>query len=79
MNRRHALAVYLTEAEAQVERGNALVMKQRNKVVQLSRDQRDTTSAIVVLGYLERELARHVADRDRLIDELAGLGPRRIA
>lgn len=79
MNRRHALVVYLAEAEAQVERGNALVMKQRNKVVQLSRDQHDTTSAIVVLGYLERELARNVADRDRLIDELAGLGPRRIA
>jgi len=79
MNRRHVLAVYLAEAEAQVERGKALVMKQRNKLFQLSRDQRDTTSAVVVLGYLERELARHVADRDRLTDELVGLGPRRIA
>jgi len=79
MNRRHVLAVYLAEAEAQVERGSALVMKQRNKVVLLGREQRDTTSAVVVLGYLERELARHVADRERLADELAGLGPRRIA
>jgi len=79
MNRRNVLAVYLAEAEAQVERGSALVMKQRNKVVLLGREQRDTTSAVVVLGYLERELARHVADRERLADELAGLGPRRIA
>jgi hypothetical protein len=79
MDRRHVLAVFLAEAEAQVERGNALVMKQRNQVLQLDRARRDTTSAVVVLGYLERELARHVADRDRLIDELAGLGPRRIA
>jgi len=79
MNRRHVLAVYLAEAAAQVERGNALVLQQRNRILQLTRDQRDTTSAAVVLGYLERELARHVADRDQLTDEIAGLGPRRIA
>ena len=79
MNRRNVLSVYLAEAEAQAERSNLLVINQRNKVLQLTREQRDTTSAAVVLGYLERMLAQHVAERERLTDELAELGPRRIA
>src|SRR5690349_9222483 len=65
MNRRHALAVYLAEAEAQVERSKLLVMKQRSKIRHLGLEQRDTTSAVVVLGYLERQLSQHTADRDR--------------
>ena len=79
MNPRHALAVYLAEADAQVERGKLLVMKQRDKIRQLNLEKRDTTAAIVVLGYLERQVAEHTADRERLTDELVDLGPRSIA
>jgi hypothetical protein len=79
MNRRAALTVYLVEAEEQVERTALLVMRHRDLMRQLGHAGQETTAAAAVLNHLEQLQAQHLAERDRLRDQLTELGPRRVA
>ena len=59
------------DAELRVQRGQTRFDRQRNAVAALERADRDTTTAKRFLKVLEKALAIHVADRDRLTKRLA--------
>jgi hypothetical protein len=62
----------LEDAEMRVQRGQRRLDRQRESVAALERaDQQDTTTAKRLLKILEKALAIHVADRDRLTKRLA--------
>jgi hypothetical protein len=56
----------LEDAEMRVQRGQSRLNRQREAVAALERADRDATLAKRALKILEKALAVHVADRDRL-------------
>ena len=62
---------HLRQARDHVASGEKLVEKQRAIVAKLAADGHRTDTARRLLGQLEEVQAMHIADRDRLIDELA--------
>jgi hypothetical protein len=68
---RQTIVDQLTEAERHVNEAMMHVAEQRGLVARLERNGYDTTNSREVLTVFEECLARHIADRDRLITELA--------
>jgi hypothetical protein len=60
----------IEDAEMRVQRGQRRLDRQREAVAALQRADRDATMAQRVLKILEKALAVHVADRDRLTKRL---------
>jgi hypothetical protein len=56
----------LEDAEMRVQRGQRHLDRQREAVAVLERADRDATMAKRLLKILEKALAVHIADRDRL-------------
>ena len=61
----------LEDAEMRVQRGQRRLDRQRESVAALERADQDATMAKRLLKILEKALAIHVADRDRLTKRLA--------
>jgi hypothetical protein len=61
----------LEDAEMRVQRGQRRLDRQREAVAALERADRDATMAKRVLKIVEKALAVHIADRDRLTKQLA--------
>jgi chaperonin cofactor prefoldin len=62
------------DAEMRVQRAQRRLERQREAVAALERIDRDAKMAKRVLKILEKALAIHVADRDRLAKQLADRG-----
>ena len=60
----------LVEAERHVEQGKELVRKQCEIIEQLKRDGHDSSVASDVLHTLEQSQMIHIADRDRIREQL---------
>lgn len=65
---------HLAIAERHVASGNRVVTRQRRLVSKLEADGHDTREAQALLARFEDLQALHIADRDRLIDELKSSG-----
>jgi hypothetical protein len=74
MDRRAMIEDRLAMAERHVTAGERCVAEQRARVAALERDGHDTTEPLLLLGQFQEVQELHVADRDRLRNELAGLG-----
>ena len=74
MARRMTLKEHLEDAELRVERAQRRLDRQRDAVAALERADREAAKAKRYLGILEKALAIHVADRDRLTKQLADRG-----
>jgi uncharacterized coiled-coil protein SlyX len=61
----------LAQAEMRISEGEVHVARQRDIVAELANDGDDLKSAQTLLAQLEKMLANHVADRDRIRAELA--------
>jgi hypothetical protein len=61
----------LEDAELRVQRGQRNIDRQREVVSALERGDQDATIAKALLKIFEKANEIHVADRDRLINELA--------
>ena len=72
--KRALLQRHLEEAESRIQRGQRNVDIQREAVSELERDNQDATIAKALLRMFEKALAVHVADRERLLKELADRG-----
>jgi len=64
---------YLQAAEEQVANGDRQIARHCDLIFTLERAGHDTTSAIALLRELKQMQIQHVAERDRLRDELAVL------
>ena len=64
---------HLKEAEEHVQGGDELLRRQRALIDELDRDGHDTSTAREVLRTLERSQSMHIADRDRILDEVERL------
>jgi hypothetical protein len=62
------------DAELRVQRGQSRLDRQRKAVAALERADQDATMAKRLLKILEKALAIHVADRDRLTKRLVSRG-----
>ena len=71
---RATLKHLVEDAELRVQRAQNRLDRQRKAVAALERADRDTTTAKRFLEVLEKALAIHVADRDRLTKRLARSG-----
>ena len=71
---RATLKHLVEDAELRVQRAQNRLDRQRKAVAALERADRDTTTAKRFLEVLEKALAIHVADRDRLTKRLARRG-----
>jgi hypothetical protein len=69
---RAMIAEHLAQAERHVALGEKDVAEQRERVIILGRDGHDATGAASLLIQFEQLQALHVADRDRLREELTG-------
>jgi hypothetical protein len=65
------IAEHLQKARNHVAESEAHVRRQRTIVADLERDGHDTALARELLAKFERMLVLHVADRDRLVEELS--------
>jgi hypothetical protein len=74
MARRLTLKQHLEDAELRLQRARSRLDRQREAVAALERADRDTAKAKRYLRILEKALAIHVADRDRLTKQLADRG-----
>ncbi len=74
MARRLTLKQHLEDAELRLQRARRRLDRQREAVAALERADRDTAKAKRFLRILEKALAIHVADRDRLTKQLADRG-----
>ena len=74
MARRLTLKQHLEDAALRVQRAQNRLDRQRKAVAALERADQDTTMAKRLLKILEKALAIHVADRDRLTKRLARSG-----
>ena len=61
---------HLDEAERHVERGRQLLRKQCEIIDQMERDGHDSSGAKELLHSLEHAQMMHIADRDRIREEL---------
>ena len=68
---RNLLLEHLDQARRHVAEGAEHVVRQRELVARMERDGHDTAEARRLLGQFEEMQALHVADRDRIEDELA--------
>ena len=68
------LKQHLEDAELRVQRAQRHLGRQREAVAALERAGQDAAKAKRYLGILEKALAIHVADRDRLARQLADRG-----
>ncbi len=71
MARRLTLKQHLEDAELRVQRAERRLDRQREAVASLERADLDTAKAKKYLRILEKALAIHVTDRDRLAKQLA--------
>ena len=71
MARKLTLKQHLEDAELRVRRAQRRLDRQREAVAALERAGQDAAKAKRFLGLLEKALAIHVADRDRLAKQLA--------
>jgi hypothetical protein len=60
----------LEDAEARIAREDRRVVKQRWVVARLERDGHDTAEARRLLAQLEESRTWHIAERDRLLQEV---------
>jgi|HubBroStandDraft_6_1064221.scaffolds.fasta_scaffold2197520_1 hypothetical protein len=74
MARRITLKQQLEDAEQRVQRAQDRLDRQREAVTTLERAGRDTAKAKRYLRLLEKALAIHIADQDRLTKQLADPG-----
>jgi hypothetical protein len=74
MARRLTLKQHLEDAELRVQRAQRHLSRQREAVGTLERAERDAAKAKRYLRILEKALAIHAADRDRLTKQLADRG-----
>ena len=74
MGRRMTLQEHLEHAELRVQRAQHRLDRAREAVTALERADRDSAKAKRYLGILEKALAIHVADPDRLATQLADRG-----
>jgi hypothetical protein len=74
MARRITLKQHLEDAELRLQRARRRLDRQRETVAALERAERDTAKAKRYLRILEKALAIHVAERDRLTKQLADRG-----
>jgi hypothetical protein len=74
MARRLTPKQHLEDAELRVQRAQRRIDRQREGVAALDRTDEDAGKAKRYLRILEKALAIHVADRDRLAKRLAGRG-----
>ena len=65
---------YLQAAEEQAASGDRQIARHCDLISTLERAGHDTTSAIALMRELKQTQIQHVAERDRLRDELAVLG-----
>ena len=70
MARRLTLKQHLEDAELRVQRARRRVARQREAIGALERTDQDATKAKRFPRILEKANEIHVADRDRLIEEL---------
>jgi hypothetical protein len=71
---RATIEEHLEQARRHVAEGEEHVARQQQIVDELERDGHDTTQAREVLKVFEETLATHVADQERLEQELASAG-----
>ena len=64
------IALHLAEAERHVVQGERNIARQRNVLATLERDGHDAGQARKLLATFEELQAMHIADRDRLREEL---------
>jgi hypothetical protein len=65
------LAQHLAQAEDDVASGRRAIIRQRELILDLDRDGHETGEARRLLATFEEMQKLHVADRDRLLKELA--------
>jgi hypothetical protein len=68
---RQTIAEHLALAERHVAEGQDHIERQRMVIAELERDRHDTTRAKELLDTFKTTQALHIADRDRLRQELA--------
>jgi hypothetical protein len=73
MDRRAMIEEHLAMAERHVTAGERCIADQRARVAELGRDGHDTTESLLLLGQFQEIQELHVADRNRLRNELAEL------
>jgi hypothetical protein len=73
MQDRRTISAHLEEAERHARQGAIHVANQRNLIADLERGGHDTTDARALLRQFEDLQELHVADRDRLRQELKAL------
>ena len=71
---RALLQRHIEEAESRIQRGQRNIELQRAAVSELERDNQDATIAKALLRLFEKAHAVYVADRGRLLKELADRG-----
>jgi hypothetical protein len=69
---RNVLEQHLAQAERHVLQGDLILERQRRLIDQRLRDGRDIELAVELLAQMEEMQRMHLADRDRLRDELEG-------
>ena len=62
---------HLAQAKAHVEAGRKHIVRQRKLIAKLERGGHDTKQARAFLDELEQLQATHIADRERILRELA--------
>jgi hypothetical protein len=67
---RSLIEEHLAQANRHVAEGEGHVTKQRELVAQMERDGHDTTEALKLLGHFEELQELHIADRNRIEEEL---------
>ncbi len=65
------LEQHLAQAEEHIALGQHHIARQRKLVAKLERDGHDTTDARRLLANFEKTQEMHLADRDRILKELA--------
>jgi hypothetical protein len=69
---RATLEDLLQEAESLLQRGELSIAFQREVIAKLERGGHNVTAAKLFLRRLEGQQARHIADRNRLFQQLTG-------
>jgi hypothetical protein len=68
---RKMLKRHLAQAKAHIETGRKNIARQRKAIAKLERGGQDTNKARAALTQFEELQAMHLADRDRILRELA--------
>jgi hypothetical protein len=73
---RATIELHLTQAERHVSEGERHIKRQRELVAELERDGHDISKAVSLLARFQEMQELHVADRDRLRNELCKPAPK---